>query len=110
MCFITTAVCECQGKPDDCQELTVLREYRDGYLLGTDEGRAMVEEYYEIAPVLVLSIGMQREPEKIYEEIYRDYLRPCVEYAKNAENEKCRELYADMVGSLRERFAPSHLN
>ena len=110
MCFITTAVCECQGKPDDCQELTVLGEYRDGYLLGTDEGRAMVEEYYEIAPVLVLSIGMQREPEKIYEEIYRDYLRPCVEYAKNAENEKCRELYADMVGSLRERFAPSHLN
>ncbi len=110
LCYITTAVCEYQGKPDDCQELTVLREYRDRYLMASDEGRAMVEEYYEIAPVLVLSIGMQRKPEKIYEEIYRNYLCPCVEYARNAENEKCKELYADMVDRLRERFAPLHLN
>ena len=108
LCYITTAVCESQGKPDDCQELTVLRRYRDQYLMRSKEGRAMVEEYYEIAPVLVLSIGMHREPYKIYQEIYRDYLRPCVEYAENEENVKCRELYADMVGSLRQRFAPSH--
>lgn len=110
LCYITTAVCECQGKPDDCQELNVLREYRDQYLMQSKEGRAMVEEYYEIAPVLVLSIGMQQKPEKIYEEIYEDYLCPCVEYVKNGQNEKCRKLYADMVGNLRQRFAPSHFN
>lgn len=110
LCYITTAVCECQGKPDDCQELTVLRKYRDGYLMGSKEGRAMVEEYYEIAPILVLSIGMQQDPEKIYEDIYRDYLRPCVEYAKDEKNEKCMDLYAEMVDGLRRRFAPSHLN
>ncbi len=110
LCFITTAVCEYQGKTDECQELTTLREYRDQYLGQSQEGRAMVEEYYEIAPILVLSIEMHREPGKIYEEIYQEYLRPCVEYAKKKENEKCRDLYADMVGSLRQRFAPSHLN
>ncbi len=109
LCYITTAVCEHQGKPDDCQELRVLREYRDGYLMQTEEGRAMVEEYYEIAPVLVLSIGMQKNPDKIYEEIYRDYLRPCVEYAWKKENVKCRKLYADMVGNLVQKFAPSYL-
>ena len=52
----------------------------------------------------------REEAGKIYEEIYQEYLRPCVEYAKKKENEKCRDLYADMVGSLRQRFAPSHLN
>lgn len=109
LCYITTAVCEWQGKPDDCQELTVLREYRDDYLLKSEEGRAMVEEYYELAPILVLSIGMQREPGKIYQEIYQDYLRPCVEYARKKENVKCRQLYADMVESLRQKFAPSYL-
>ncbi|WP_244324682.1 CFI-box-CTERM domain-containing protein [Sporofaciens musculi] len=108
LCYITTAVCECQGKSDDCRELTILRRYRDDYLMQSKEGRAMVEEYYEIAPALVLSIGMHKEPWKIYQEIYEDYLCPCVEYAKNEENVKCRELYGDMVGSLRQRFAPSH--
>ncbi len=108
LCYITTAVCEYQKKADNCRELTTLRNYRDQYLMRSEEGRAMVEEYYEIAPVLVLSIGMQKDPGKIYEEICQDYLRPCVEYAEKEENEKCRDLYADMVGSLRQRFAPSY--
>lgn len=34
-CYITTAVCETFGKPDDCYELRLLRTYRDGYLAGT---------------------------------------------------------------------------
>ena len=32
LCFITTAVCEEEGKPDDCEELTAFRAFRDGYL------------------------------------------------------------------------------
>lgn len=32
LCFITTAVCEAEGKPDDCAELTAFRAFRDGYL------------------------------------------------------------------------------
>ena len=32
LCFITTAVCESEGKPDDCAELTAFRAFRDGYL------------------------------------------------------------------------------
>ena len=34
-CFITTAICEAQGKPDDCAELTAFRAFRDGYLMET---------------------------------------------------------------------------
>ena len=32
LCFITTAVCQELGKPDDCEELTAFRAFRDGYL------------------------------------------------------------------------------
>ncbi|MEI3130320.1 MAG: hypothetical protein V8S89_05780 [Oscillospiraceae bacterium] len=32
LCFITTAVCEAEGKPDDCAELTAFRRFRDGWL------------------------------------------------------------------------------
>ena len=69
-CYITTAVCESQGKPDDCYELELLRSYRDGYLLATDEGKELVKEYYNIAPTIVNRIGRQENPEAIYEEIW----------------------------------------
>ena len=42
-CYITTAVCESQGKPDDCYELELLRSDRDGYLLATDDGKELVK-------------------------------------------------------------------
>ena len=32
LCFITTAVCEFQGKADDCYELTTFRKFRDDWL------------------------------------------------------------------------------
>ncbi|MDD2981362.1 MAG: hypothetical protein PHN80_15520, partial [Hespellia sp.] len=32
LCYVTTAVCRSMNKPDDCYELTMLREYRDKYL------------------------------------------------------------------------------
>ena len=31
LCFITTAVCEEEGKPDDCEELTAFRAFRDDF-------------------------------------------------------------------------------
>ena len=38
LCFITTAVCEELGKPDDCEELTAFRAFRDGYLRACPDG------------------------------------------------------------------------
>ena len=32
-CFLTTATVKYMGKPDDCYELTVLRDFRDKYML-----------------------------------------------------------------------------
>ena len=54
LCFITTAVCEAEGKPDDCAELTAFRRFRDGWLSQQPDGPALIEEYYEIAPAIVL--------------------------------------------------------
>ena len=55
-CFLTTAVTERRGEPDDGPTLTMLREFRDGYMTRTPERRALVEEYYAIAPKLVAAI------------------------------------------------------
>ena len=104
LCYITTAVCEYQNKPDDCYELEILRRYRDTYLMQTKEGRSLVQEYYDIAPRIVWAIDMQPDKDKIYQELYSEYLMPCIHYVEEECNKECKDLYVDMVRSLEKRF------
>lgn len=104
LCYITTAVCEHQKKSDDCYELTTLRNYRDNYLMKTKEGQAIVEEYYNIAPGLVMMINMQRDADNIYQHIYEKYLTSCIHYIEEDKNEECRDLYMQMVHSLQKKY------
>lgn len=104
LCYITTAVCESQQKADDCYELSVLRGYRDHYLMKTDNGRELVEEYYEIAPILVQIIDMHKSSGEIYEEIYIDYLLPCIKQIEAGEPEACRQTYMGMVTFLETKY------
>ena len=104
LCYITTAVCEHNNKPDDCYELTALRNYRDNYLMKTDNGKALVEEYYEIAPGIVTIINMQQNADEIYRQINKDYLTPCIHHIEAGENDKCCDLYMQMVRDLQKRY------
>ena len=56
-CFLTTAIVERRGiEADGGPTLTALRRFRDGYMMKTPKRRAMVGEYYEIAPRIVAAI------------------------------------------------------
>lgn len=68
-CFLTTAACEHRGLSDNCYELRVLRIFRDETLLVTPEGRALVEEYYSIAPDLVPLLNDTTVADQIWKSI-----------------------------------------
>lgn len=104
LCYITTAVCNSMNKPDDCYELTLLREYRDGYLSSQDKGAEIIEEYYDIAPTIVKRIDDSADSEKIYENIWNTYLKPCVSLIENDKNDECQILYKEMVRSLEAQY------
>ena len=56
-CFLTSAVVHRLGiEPDDGPTLTALRSVRDGYMTRTAERRAMVGQYYQVAPRLLSAI------------------------------------------------------
>ena len=56
-CFLTTAIVERRGiEADGGPTLTALRGFRDGYMMKTPERRALVAEYYEIAPGITAAI------------------------------------------------------
>lgn len=104
LCYITTAVCENQNKPDDCYELETLRAYRDQYLMCTEEGRSIVEDYYDIAPSIVMALQMQKDSDRIYDRIYDSYLTPCIRMIEAGKNEECKQLYMDMVRHLQSKY------
>jgi hypothetical protein len=52
-CFITTAVCRKLNLPDDCEQLTTLRNFRDTYMKYSPEREELVAQYYREAPAIV---------------------------------------------------------
>lgn len=101
-CFITTAACEYFGKPDDCYELTTLRQFRDGWLAFQPDGEAIIREYYQIAPPIVEALNISNQRDAIYTDIWQDYILPCVQMIEQGSYEACRALYEKMVLSLKQ--------
>lgn len=103
-CYITTAVCESFGKPDDCYELALLRDYRDGYLMTASEGARMIQEYYDVAPSIVKHINQKENSGEIYRSIWNTYISPCISMIEQGDLEECRKLYQQMVLELKNQF------
>ncbi len=100
LCFITTAVCESEGKADDCEELTAFRAFRDGYLRAQPDGAALIEEYYRIAPAIVMCIDICGDREARYAGIREKYLQPCYAALQANDLAGCKETYVRMVRAL----------
>ncbi len=103
-CYITTAVCEVLGRPDDCYELNLLRDYRDTYLSSLPDGETLIRKYYDVAPSIVKHIDQSGCPEKVYQDIWQNYLKPCIRMIEDGESENCCRLYEDMVADLEKKY------
>lgn len=101
-CYITTAICEEYGKPDDCYELTTFRAFRDNWLVHQPDGEQLIKRYYDTAPAIVEKINKQPNRTEIYHYLNDCYLSKCLSYIEAGENEKCKELYVAMVEYLAE--------
>ena len=103
LCFITTATCRYDKKPDNCRELMAFRAFRDGWL--TDHGgKQDIETYYEIAPSIVTMIDYCDSPEECYGEIRERWLKPCMRALDENRPADCRSIYTDMVKTLQKRY------
>ncbi len=104
LCYITTAVCESLGKPDDCYELRLLRQYRDEYLTGQTDGKQLIDLYYDIAPTIVNRINKQEAAPDIYRDIYEKYLSQCIHTIEQHKDEECKEIYVSMMQDLQKKY------
>jgi hypothetical protein len=65
-CFLTTAAVGAVGLADDCWELTTLRAFRDRLAAAGRAPAAAIADYYEIAPIIVESIGARPDACRIW--------------------------------------------
>ncbi|MBQ3444599.1 MAG: CDC27 family protein [Selenomonadaceae bacterium] len=103
-CFVTTAVCDSFGKPDDCYELTAFRKFRDGWLSVQPDGKSLIAEYYAIAPRIVANINRLTDAAQIYKSIWQKYLEPCLRFIERGDNLSCKNKYVDMIRELKKIY------
>lgn len=98
-CFITTACTELMGLPNDCFELATLRGFRDEYLFHRAGGRALIAEYYRIAPEIVQRIVERQDSATILASLY-EWVRDCVILILVEQKEAALRRYTEMVFGL----------
>ncbi len=102
-CFLTTAVTSLRGEADEGPTLTVLREFRDGWLAETEEGRALIADYYVLAPGIVSAIPENHDD--------WSWIAGQVDAARGAIlaglNVEALEIYGAMIHRLEDRWLPS---
>lgn len=104
LCFITTAVCETMNKQDDCYELTAFRNFRDTYMLQSEEGKKLVEEYYQIAPAIVTFLNMESDHKEKYMDLWKEYLNDCLKDIEENRLKSCEKRYVRMVRRLKSQY------
>lgn len=99
-CFITTSCVLSQGLPDDCEQLTILRRFRDNYIAKKSGGLQDIADYYKLAPRIVRAINQSQIPEKIYEKIYFTGIRNALSLTLRGDHMQAYQHYKQMVLDL----------
>ena len=102
-CFLTTACTLHAGLPDDCEELTVLRNFRDGYIARLPGGSALISEYYRIAPGIVREIMGASDRDVVLPWIFQ-HVRASVDSIRADQPTPALRRYRTMVQSLHRRY------
>ena len=103
-CYITTAACQYRGMDDDCEELNLLRAYRDGYMMSQPSGAQLIRDYYDIAPSIVKHIGKREDAKEIYDDVWERFIGPCIEDIRQGRLDACLSTYTEMVLDMKEKY------
>lgn len=103
-CIISTACVVAKNLPDDCEELQILRNYRDTYLNSFELGRMDVNTYYSLAPIVVKAIRKSDFASKVFEDIYTNLVCKTVSLVNDGKYEEAHYYYKNFVIELWENF------
>ncbi len=103
-CYLTTACVVAMDKGDNCEELNILREFRDEYMNRDSCMKYDIHEYYKYAPEIVKKINLLDNYKQIYKELYFELICPCIAYIKNGQVKEAYSLYKSMYNKLKTTY------
>lgn len=103
-CIITTATCHALAKGDDCQELNLLRNFRDEWVERTSEGELLVREYYRVSQLILEKLSTAPNKDLIFKDLWMNYILPTCRSINSNDNESGEKIYIDMVLKLSKNF------
>jgi hypothetical protein len=102
-CFLTTACVNYYSLPDNCYELNTLRHYRDTFLVSTPQRKALVKQYYKVAPKIVKLTKKDVDHKRVYQYIYLCITTACSQIEKN-NLLAAKKTYTSLVTTLMRRY------
>lgn len=102
-CFLTTAVCDSTGLPDDNEYLSTLRQFRDGYMQTNYPW--MIDEYYHIAPAITNYIKQRPDSDAVFKNMFHLFIVPAVARIRQGDNQGAMQVYKALV-----QYAKSQAN
>lgn len=103
LCIVTQVLCYCKGLSDRCRTMMAIRAFRDNVLASTEEGKAMINEYYAVSESFALRLKTLSKEDRqgILERFYEKYIAPCIEEIQNGRNSAAIEIYSNMISEAR---------
>jgi hypothetical protein len=101
ICFISTACIEVMGRPDDCEELMMLRQFREDHLVGKPIGEAILFEYKEISRTILSWIERQKNRAALYRDLYNRLVLGSVILIKEGKTDQAIEHYRRIVAEYK---------
>lgn len=98
-CFITTACIRHYNLTDNCYQLKTLRQFRDSYILNLQNGTSLIEQYYLVAPQIVIHLNQHPERNNLYKNLFEQINQACYLIEHN-EKENAKNLYVKIISQL----------
>ena len=103
-CYLTSACVAARGLSDHCEELQTLRSFRDGYLASQPGGRSEIEQYYATAPAIVEAINKSSTAAAVWNAVYEELVKPCVQMIHANQNAQAHQLYKSYANKLASQY------
>lgn len=103
-CYITTAAVNYFGLEDNCDELNMLRMYRDKLVEEDPKFRKVVLEYYKTAPQIVEKISNSPDKDAIFNNIYTNMVLPVLELLKDGKINDAKDYYISAYNNLKSNY------
>jgi hypothetical protein len=103
-CFMTTACIEAKELQDNCTELSILRTFRDDYVLKLPNGEKLISEYYSIGPKIIENIKLLQNSKEIFLNLYNTLVLKSIQLIRQGKHEEALQNYINTVKELKLTF------